>query len=131
VHRFLTAFHCVVAPFWSVGKPCPNSILEALAVGRPVLVSDFVDIGQLLQRAGAGLIFKRDAGSLCQAIEQMCQDYGSFQPKARLRAEFFYQEILRTLRTPRLCGEKLLLVAALPRCICGVKKDSESSPLKH
>ena len=90
MQRFLTEFHFVVAPFVTVGKPCPNSILEALAVGRPVLVSDFVDIGDVLQSAGAGLTFARHAERLCEALDTLCKNYGDFQGRARACAERYF-----------------------------------------
>lgn len=87
MHAFLRQFHFAVAPFRSVGKPCPNSILEMLAVGRPVLVSEFVDVGGLIQREGAGLQFATDVNSFSEAITRLCQEYDRLQPHARRCAQ--------------------------------------------
>src|SRR6185369_3369453 len=58
IQTFYERAHFAVAPFLSVGKPCPNSIIEALAIGRPALVSEYVDVGRLLEREQAGVRFE-------------------------------------------------------------------------
>jgi glycosyltransferase involved in cell wall biosynthesis len=87
MHNFLTGFHFAVAPFRSAGKPCPNSILEALALGRPALVSDYVDIGDVLKSHGAGITFARTEVALAEAIDDMCRNYDDYQRNARNCAE--------------------------------------------
>jgi glycosyltransferase involved in cell wall biosynthesis len=85
--EFLSRFHFAVAPFRSVGKPCPNSILEMLALGRPALVSDFVHIGDLLEREGAGLAFACTPESLVAAVDRLCAGYDAIQRGARACAQ--------------------------------------------
>jgi glycosyltransferase involved in cell wall biosynthesis len=85
--EFLGQFHFGIAPFRTVGKPCPNSILEILALGRPALVSDFVHIGDLLEREGSGLSFACTPESLVNAIDRLCDGYGALQLGARPCAE--------------------------------------------
>src|SRR5439155_25391088 len=57
MHQLYGQHHFTIAPFVNVGKPCPNSVLEGLACGRPALVSKYVDVGGVLEREGAGLTF--------------------------------------------------------------------------
>jgi glycosyltransferase involved in cell wall biosynthesis len=85
--EFLSRFHFAVAPFRSVGKPCPNSILEMLALGRPALVSDFVHIGDLLEREGSGLAFACTPESLVAAVDRLCAGYAGMQQGARMCAQ--------------------------------------------
>jgi glycosyltransferase involved in cell wall biosynthesis len=90
MHRFLSGFHFAIAPFRTVGKPCPNSILESLALARPVVVSDFVDIGPLLEREGAGRVFQGTPESCAAAIMKLCDDYDAYQQRARPCAELHF-----------------------------------------
>jgi glycosyltransferase involved in cell wall biosynthesis len=107
MHRFMAKFHFVLAPFRTVGKPCPNSILESLALARPVLVSDFVDIGPLIESAGAGLAFSQGVHDLCGAIEHLCDDYAFFQRNARRCAERHF-DLQRTVDSYRKVYERVV-----------------------
>jgi glycosyltransferase involved in cell wall biosynthesis len=119
MHRFYEQFHFTVAPFRSVGKPCPNSILESLAAGRPVLVSDYVDIGGLVEREGAGLSFARTAEELRRAFHRMCMHYASLQPGARRCAERWF-DLRHTLRAYEDVYERVANGRSHP---CFVKPD--------
>jgi glycosyltransferase involved in cell wall biosynthesis len=90
IHRFYGQYHFTVAPFRTVGKSCPNSILESLATGRPVLVSQYVDIAALLAQEGAGLSFEQTLDGLREAFALLCTRYQSFQRNARLCAEKYF-----------------------------------------
>ena len=79
--------HFVVAPFKTVGKPAPNSVLEGLATGRPGLVSDYTDIGDLLEREQAGVKFTPIIDDLRRAFHQLCEDYDRRQSNCRPCAE--------------------------------------------
>ncbi|MCC7087156.1 MAG: glycosyltransferase family 4 protein [Pirellulales bacterium] len=87
MHEVLPQFHFAIAPFRSVGKPCPNSILESLAVGRPVLVSSYVEIASLIEREGVGIRFLPQIDELRRAFHQLCDQYVQLQPNARPCAE--------------------------------------------
>jgi glycosyltransferase involved in cell wall biosynthesis len=87
IERYFRSSHFVAAPFRTVGKPCPNSILEALACGRPVLLSDFVDIGELIEEHQAGIRFTPTLDDLRRAYRRMCEQYSLLQPNARQCAE--------------------------------------------
>ena len=79
--------HFAIAPFVSVGKPCPNSVLEALAVGRPALVSDYTDIGELIEREQAGVRFSPRVDDLQRAFRHLCSNYSVLQAGSRRCAE--------------------------------------------
>jgi glycosyltransferase involved in cell wall biosynthesis len=79
--------HFTIAPFRTTGKPCPNSILESLACGRPVLVSSFVHIGELLERERAGISFATNIDDLQAAVHRLLAGYDTFQAAARACAE--------------------------------------------
>jgi glycosyltransferase involved in cell wall biosynthesis len=92
MHRLYEQYHFTVAPFRSVGKPCPNSVLESLAVGRPALVSDSVDISTLVAGAGAGVSFAPTAEGIRGAFHRLCRDYADLQSHARPCAERYFDE---------------------------------------
>jgi len=96
-----------VAPFRTVGKSCPNSILESLATGRPVLVSRYVDIADLLVQEGAGLSFEQTLDGLREALALLCSRYQSFQHNARLCAEKYFN-IQDTLRAYKAIYQQVL-----------------------
>lgn len=90
MHSLYKRFHFTIAPFRSVGKPCPNSILEGLACGRPALVSEYVDIGDLIQREGAGFVFPRSADGIVEAFRRLRDSYPLLQQRARPIAHAFF-----------------------------------------
>jgi glycosyltransferase involved in cell wall biosynthesis len=75
--------HFVVAPFKSAGKPTPNSVLEGLATGRPGLVSDYTDLGDLLEREQAGVKFSPVIEDLRRGFDHLCQNYERLQSNCR------------------------------------------------
>lgn len=100
MHKFLPKYHFAIAPFRTVGKPCPNSILESLAVGRPSLVSEFVDIGDVLEKEHAGIVFARTVDGLCNSLDTLCRNYVDYQQNARACAvrHFDFQQTKETYR---------------------------------
>jgi glycosyltransferase involved in cell wall biosynthesis len=83
IHEFYAASHFVVAPFRNVGKPCPNSVLEGLAVGRPALVSESVDIGCFLERERVAVRFPCTIEGIQGAFVTMCREYTTLQANSR------------------------------------------------
>jgi len=79
--------HFSVAPFRTVGKPAPNSVIEALAMGRPALVSDYTDLGGILEREGAGMRFSSTIEDLRRAYRDLLENYDTLQAGSRPCAE--------------------------------------------
>lgn len=90
IHRFYGQFHFTIAPFRTVGKPCPDSIVESLASGRPVLVSRYVDIADLLEQEGCGLSFEQTVNGIREAFALLCARYQSLCHHARVCAEKYF-----------------------------------------
>jgi glycosyltransferase involved in cell wall biosynthesis len=90
IEKFYQSHHFTIAPFRTVGKPCPNSILEGLACGRPALVSEFSHIGELLEREGAGLTFRSDLNDLVCAVDRLTANYEEFPDRSRRCAELHF-----------------------------------------
>jgi glycosyltransferase involved in cell wall biosynthesis len=59
--------------------PCPRSGLEALAHGKPLLLSNLVSLAPSVDHAGAGLAFDPSVAGLKAAITQLMADYPSYQ----------------------------------------------------
>jgi glycosyltransferase involved in cell wall biosynthesis len=95
-------------------KPCPHSIVEALAVGRPVIVSRFVGIADIIQQEECGVVCDGEKESLITAIERLRASYSVYQRRCRVTARekgmvkpidkrrsahspqiFFYKKIVR------------------------------------
>ena len=71
-------------------KPCPNSIMESLAAGKPVLVSHNVGISDLIAEEGCGLVFKPEFDDILDKINEIKHNYSHYQSKARQTAEKYF-----------------------------------------
>lgn len=91
---FLNGVHTVIAPFTSqmLTKPCPNSIIESLAAGKPVLVSDKVSIAYLIEQEQCGIVFPPEKGALVAAIHELKKNYRTYQQHARRCAEKYFSK---------------------------------------
>ncbi len=70
--------------------PCPRSGLEALAHGKPVLLSKLISLAPSVAAAGAGVVFEPTVAGLRSAILELQQDYSSYQRNTqRYVAEYF------------------------------------------
>jgi glycosyltransferase involved in cell wall biosynthesis len=71
-------------------KPCPNSIIESLAAGKPVLVSSVVGIADLIKKEGCGIVFKPTKKDFAKAIILLKKNYSRYQKKSRRTAEKYF-----------------------------------------
>lgn len=94
MNRMYSGNHVTIVPFTSVHntKSCPNSAVESLATGRPVLVSDRVGIADLVQNETCGVVFPPDSASLVAAIEEIRLNYDCYRQNARASAEKYFNE---------------------------------------
>jgi glycosyltransferase involved in cell wall biosynthesis len=80
----------------------PHSLLEALAAGRPVLVSDGNPMAEHVRKTGCGLVVPGLAATdLIEAIHQLRQDYEVYRMRAREvgRRDFSLEELVTAHRT--------------------------------
>jgi glycosyltransferase involved in cell wall biosynthesis len=83
------AAHATVAPFTQPEqyKPAPNSLLESLACGRPVVTTPDVGLAEVIRDEGSGIVTPPDGASLAEGLDQLQADWPTFSRNARQLAE--------------------------------------------
>lgn len=92
INPYISNVHAVIAPFisnWGT-KACPNSIIEGLASGKPVLVSTKVGISDLIKKEQCGVVFEPTIDGLACAIEDLKSNYRIYQSNSRRVAEEYF-----------------------------------------
>jgi glycosyltransferase involved in cell wall biosynthesis len=79
------------------GKSCPNSLVESLACGRPVLVTDTCGLATAVQKGAAGVVFDRSLDAADEAIDELQNQYKLYSTRARRLAVERFD--LRTFRS--------------------------------
>ena len=81
--------HFTIVPFTSPagGKECPNSVIESMACGIPVLVSTCVPIAEFVDKTSSGICFAPNVFSLLKAIDEGMSRWDSLSYNARKAAE--------------------------------------------
>src|SRR5205807_10576679 len=99
------------------------AVVEAMANGLPVIISDQVGIHREVARVGAGLVVRCDADEVQQALVQMLGAQSvrdKMSPNARRLAAEFSPEVV----TARLCDtyESCALLGSPVCCSCAVQR---------
>jgi glycosyltransferase involved in cell wall biosynthesis len=77
------------------GKECPNSLVESLACGRPVLISSISPFAYFIEENQCGIVFDPTPASLIVAIEKGMKNYRNLSSRAAVIAnKYFSQEKL-------------------------------------
>ena len=87
--RFAKA-HCTIIPYTELGdfvKLTPNSALESLAAGKPVLCSSKSGAAKMVKDNEVGIVFEPDKDSLIDAIKRLKKNYDHYQQNCRKVAE--------------------------------------------
>ena len=94
VYQSVHAVACVYAE--GFGKSCPNSLVEGLACGVPVIVADTCGIASLVAHAGAGIAVPRDPRHLAAAVIALrsAPDRYAMAARALAEARFDYARFL-------------------------------------
>jgi glycosyltransferase involved in cell wall biosynthesis len=84
--------HVTVAPFVEAGqcKPAPNSLIESLASGRPVALTDRVGLAPLVQEENAGVVFTPDPEAMAEALDMLKADWEIYSRRSRAAAERWF-----------------------------------------
>lgn len=88
------AAHATAAPFALMGacKPSPNSLVESLACGRPVVTTPGVGLAGLIRESGAGVVCPGDGASLADALDRLQSGWADYSDRARRLAERRFSE---------------------------------------
>lgn len=95
---------CDIYVLPSVNEPFPMSVLEALGLGKPVVITDTCGLAEPVSRSHSGVVVDSSLGALTQAVAQLLAD-----PLAREEAaanarrlagsEFSMNHVARQLQT--------------------------------
>jgi glycosyltransferase involved in cell wall biosynthesis len=90
--RQYQAAHVCAAPFTEAkrSKPAPNSVVDSLACGRPVLVTEHVGLADLVQEGGAGLACAASGEALAEHLDRLQAGWGRYAQAARGLAERWF-----------------------------------------
>ncbi len=88
--------HCTIIPYTIQDdylKLIPNSAIESLAAGKPVLASTKTEIANIITQEQCGISFEPNKESLRNAITKLQKQYTTYQKKSRNTAhKYFNQE---------------------------------------
>ncbi len=81
-----------VAPFTKAEhcKPAPNSLVESLACGRPVVATPVVGLAEMIHEERGGIACSADASALADSLDRLQADWPAFSDRARRTAERWF-----------------------------------------
>jgi glycosyltransferase involved in cell wall biosynthesis len=86
--------HVTVAPFKRIDmcKPMPNSLIESLASGRPILCTPEVALSRMIQEAGGGVIVPANGVEIAEGLDRLRADWAAYAASARKLAERWFSQ---------------------------------------
>jgi glycosyltransferase involved in cell wall biosynthesis len=86
------AAHVCAAPFTDPArsKPAPNSVVESLACGRPVVVTEQVGLAELVRQERAGLVSAATGEALAEQLDRLQAGWDQYAQAARRLAERWF-----------------------------------------
>lgn len=86
--------HATIAPFTDMlkCKPVPNSLIESLACGRPVILTNLIGVSNLIQEKRCGIVCPPTVDGICDAIERVSSNYNNLKSSTRTAAEKWFSE---------------------------------------
>lgn len=90
--RIYNRSHAVVALYRDPAKTksVPNSLVEALACGRPIVTTRSIDFGRDVEAASAGFSVSADRDSVIDALDKLHANWNSASSMARQFAENYF-----------------------------------------
>lgn len=68
----------------------PNSIMESISVGRPVIISKFLHISDTINDSKCGISIEPNVNELIGALEDMIIDYKAYQSRCLFAAKEYF-----------------------------------------
>lgn len=87
--------HCTIIPYLYLDeylKLIPNSAVESLAAGKPLLVSSQTGIAEIVKKNVCGVVFEPNTASLLAAIAELKKNYKKYHKNCRRTAENFFDQ---------------------------------------
>tara|TARA_Y100000310_G_scaffold249098_1_gene255116 strand:- start:4715 stop:5752 length:1038 start_codon:yes stop_codon:yes gene_type:complete len=87
--------HCTIIPYTKFDdylKLNPNSAIESLAAGKPILVSSKTEIAKFVEHEKCGVIFEPTEEGLAKAINELRRNYDYYQQNTRRCAEKYFSK---------------------------------------
>ncbi|MCX5679743.1 MAG: glycosyltransferase [Candidatus Omnitrophica bacterium] len=85
------SIHATIAPFLMSTKSAPLSILESLMAGKPVILSNHIEVMNELSSEHCAVVFDPLAeGSVLRAVKELIDNYVYFQQRSRPCADKYY-----------------------------------------
>lgn len=86
------AAHVTLAPFTEKdrSKPAPNSLIESLACGRPVILTEAVGLVDVMSGTDAAAVSAPHGQALAQELDKLESNWGGCSTAARQLAERFF-----------------------------------------
>jgi glycosyltransferase involved in cell wall biosynthesis len=98
VNQVLSSVHASItlATDPAVIRPYPHSLMESLAAGKPVVISEAIPMSSYVKEQGCGTVVGRvTPDEIVAAVEMLARDYDRFQHKAqRVGPSDFSQEAM-------------------------------------
>jgi glycosyltransferase involved in cell wall biosynthesis len=81
--------HVTIAPFTTraTTKPAPNSLIEGLACGRPVVLTNVVGLSEVVERTCAGRVCTPTGEGIAHELDRLQREWDRYSANARLLAE--------------------------------------------
>jgi glycosyltransferase involved in cell wall biosynthesis len=92
--REYQAADVTVAPFTEMSrcKPAPNSLVESMACGRPVVTTAAVGLADVVRDERAGIVCDPTGAALAESLDRISSDWSAFSDHARRTAERWFAE---------------------------------------
>jgi len=86
--------HITIAPFTQRNccKPAPNSLIESLACGRPVLTTGEVGLHSLITESGSGVVCEPHGDAIAAELDRLQADWAVFSRRAQTTAETCFDQ---------------------------------------
>ena len=92
---FLDKIHATIIPYTKFDahlKLMPNSAIESLASGKPVLISNRTELASMIQEQDSGVVFEPSVDELGRALGDLRENYAKYQKNCRKTAQQFSEE---------------------------------------
>lgn len=90
----LNKVHATILPYTGTDecKTCPNSLIESLAAGKPVLTTDIIPFSNLVLKKGCGVVIEPTKEGLIDGIKDLRENYDKYQRKCMPVAKKYFSK---------------------------------------